>query len=308
VPGAAPGDGWSGHAASLLSFVTVTFHLSDDPGNSPLGAEHLRLHSCIRRVRAGTRTMMQPCASTAKFRAAGPFSETAWKPCLPRVTATSERCRGPSTAGGEFRLRACCPRPDRLGRRTQNDRPWRRNLHRRRPSPDAYGQNSRDRTSSATAPCLPDAVQTALACGRPRDLPVPAQGACAPATGSDRAGSSAGSRWRRPPYCLPLSRRRRHPEPNFRGSMADLCVSLPTLRRAPRGARRMARGRCGSLLFTMSDSHRLLLAGLPAHRDSRFGASSAGREAAASKDAGYPCSPRRPILSPDLDSLGGFRG
>ena len=40
--------------------------------------------------------MMQPCASTARFRAAGPFSETAWKPCLPRVTATSDRHQRPA--------------------------------------------------------------------------------------------------------------------------------------------------------------------------------------------------------------------
>jgi hypothetical protein len=43
---------------------------------------------------------------------------------------------------------------------------------------------------------LPDADQTAVACGRPRDLPVPVQGVCAHARVSDRAGSPGGSRWR----------------------------------------------------------------------------------------------------------------
>src|ERR1043166_8140611 len=35
----------------------------------------------------------------------------------------------------------------------------------------------------------------------------------------------------------------------FRGSMAGLCVPLPTLRPCPYGQRRTARGRCGSLLL-----------------------------------------------------------
>ena len=34
---------------------------------------------------------------------------------------------------------------------------------------------------------------------------------------------------------------------SFRGSMAGLCAPLSTLRRHPRGCRRMARGQCGSL-------------------------------------------------------------
>jgi len=38
----------------------------------------------------------------------------------------------------------------------------------------------------------------------------------------------------------------------FRGSMAGLCVPLPTLRRCPRGQLRTARGRCGSLLLHRS--------------------------------------------------------
>ena len=111
---------------------------------------------------------------------------------------------------------------------------------------------SHGRASSATAPCLPDADQTASACGRPRDLPVPAQGACAHARVSDRAGSAGGSPYRRLPCCLPLSRRRRHPEANFRGSMAGLCVPLSTLRHALAGRRRMTRGQCGSLLLHCS--------------------------------------------------------
>jgi hypothetical protein len=75
---------------------------------------------------------------------------------------------------------------------------------------------------SATALCLPGTDHTALACGRARDLPVPAHRASAHARVSDRAGSSGGSRSRRPPSYLPLSRRRRHPEQTL---AADLCVS-----------------------------------------------------------------------------------
>ena len=71
------------------------------------------------------------------------------------------------------------------------------------------------RASSASVQCLPDADQTAVACGRLRDLPVPAQGACAHARVSDRAGSSGGSRWRTRPYGPRPSRRRRHPQQTF---------------------------------------------------------------------------------------------
>jgi hypothetical protein len=126
---------------------------------------------------------------------------------------------------------------------------------------------SRDRASSATAPCLPDADQTALACGRARDLPVPAHGASAHARVSDRAGSSSGSRSRRPPCCLPLSRRRRHPEQTFAAQW--LAYAFPCQRFAARlaGRRRMPRAQCGSLLLHCSDFHHLLLAALPAHRD-----------------------------------------
>ena len=38
-------------------------------------------------------------------------------------------------------------------------------------------------------------------------------------------------------------------ESSFRGSMAGLCMPLPTLRRYPHGCQRTARGRCGSLLL-----------------------------------------------------------
>src|SRR5437660_11772944 len=38
----------------------------------------------------------------------------------------------------------------------------------------------------------------------------------------------------------------------FRGSMAGLCIPLPTLRLCPHGQRRTAWGRCGSLLLHRS--------------------------------------------------------
>ena len=115
------------------------------------------------------------------------------------------------------------------------------------------GPTSRGRASSARAPCaFPMRTRRPRACGQPRDLPVPAQGASAHARVSDRAGSSGGSRSRHPPCCLPLSRRRQHPEADFRGSMAGLCVPLSTLRHALAGRRRMTRGQCGSLLLHCS--------------------------------------------------------
>jgi hypothetical protein len=53
--------------------------------------------------------------------------------------------------------------------------------------------------------------------------------------------------------CLPPFQQRRHPGSRvFRGSMAGLCTPLPTLRPSPRGHRRTARGRCGSLLLHRS--------------------------------------------------------
>ena len=84
--------------------------------------------------------------------------------------------------------------------------------------------------------------------GRTRDLPVPRHAVSAHARVSDHAGPSGHSRWRARPCCLPRSETRRHPGQNFfRGSMAGLCPPLPTLRRHPRGGRRTARGRGGSL-------------------------------------------------------------
>ena len=66
----------------------------------------------------------------------------------------------------------------------------------------------------------------------------------------DHARSHGHSRCCTHAYCLPPIRRCRHPEENhFRGSMVGLCTPLPTLRPYPRGHRRTARGRCGSLLL-----------------------------------------------------------
>ena len=55
-------------------------------------------------------------------------------------------------------------------------------------------------------------------------------------------------RWRAPPCCLPLHRKRRHPElVLLRGSILGPSSPLSTLRPRPRGLTRMTRGRCGSL-------------------------------------------------------------
>lgn len=75
-----------------------------------------------------------------------------------------------------------------------------------------------------------------------------------------------------PPCCLPLGQRRRHPElVTFRGSMGGPHDPLPTLRLHPRGCRRTARGRCGSLLLHRDGLPPSLLAGLPAHCPSYHG-------------------------------------
>jgi hypothetical protein len=93
----------------------------------------------------------------------------------------------------------------------------------------------------------------ACANGRTWDLPVPVRGACAHARVCDRAEPSGCSRWRIRSSCLPLrSKRQRLGVCFFRGSMAGLCVPLPTLRLCPYGQRRTARGRCGSLLLHRS--------------------------------------------------------
>jgi hypothetical protein len=175
-----------------------------------------------------------------------PGSHLRWVTAKLAVHAPARGTRWSGAGSGACRSGSCSPRPWSLAPRPP---PTVARPRSRGSSLLRQGPTSRGRTSSATAQCLPDADHTAPAGGQPRDLPVPAQGACAHARVSDRAGSSGGSRWRRPPCCLPLSRRRRHPEADFRGSMAGLCVPLSTLRRTPRGAPRMTRGRCGSLLL-----------------------------------------------------------
>jgi len=65
---------------------------------------------------------------------------------------------------------------------------------------------------------------------------------------SDHAGPTGHWRWRAPPCCLPLHRKRRHPGLiPLRGSIPGPSPPLSTLRPGPRGPTRMTRGRCGSL-------------------------------------------------------------
>jgi hypothetical protein len=76
------------------------------------------------------------------------------------------------------------------------------------------------------------------------------QGASAHTRVCDHAGPYGRSHYRARTCCLPPIPQRRHPESCvLRGSMAGLCTPLPTLRPYPRGHRRTARGRCGSLLL-----------------------------------------------------------
>ena len=67
-----------------------------------------------------------------------------------------------------------------------------------------------------------------------------------------RSVSSSGSRSRRPPCCLPLSRRRRHPEQTFAAQW--VAYAFPCQRFAARlaGRRRLPRGQRGSLLLHCS--------------------------------------------------------
>src|SRR5208282_5910221 len=99
-------------------------------------------------------------------------------------------------------------------------------------------------------PAFPMRTRDLAIDGRAGDLPVPAQGASVHAGVSDHAGPDRHSRWRARPCGLPHTSTASAPRcRNCRGSMAGLHAPLSTLRRAPHGAPRMTRGRCGSLLL-----------------------------------------------------------
>jgi hypothetical protein len=143
------------------------------------------------------------------------------------------------------------------------------------------GPTSRDRTSSATAPRLPDAGH--------RWLPVVGheisrfprkERAHMPASQTARGRRAARDHATR--HVAFLSRRRRHPGADFRGSIAcrrrpgaGLCDPLSTLRHALAGRRRMTLGRCGSLLLHCSGLSPLTPCRSPgAYRDAPFRRSS----------------------------------
>ena len=78
--------------------------------------------------------------------------------------------------------------------------------------------------------------------------------------------SSRRSRLRARLYRLPPSQRRQHPEyESLRGSMAGLCAPLPTFAVALTGDRARLVVDVDRYSFIVSDLHRLLIAGLPAH-------------------------------------------
>src|SRR5262249_29482755 len=134
---------------------------------------------------------------------------------------------------------------------------------------------SRTRTSSATAPRLPDANQGSLLPLVRRGISRFSRNERLHMPGSSTTPGRPGARVDVPvrvAFRLRNGRRRPGYE-SLRGSMAGLCAPLPTLRRRPYGLRRTARGRYGSLSFIISDLHRLLVAGLPAHCE-RFRTSS----------------------------------
>ena len=116
---------------------------------------------------------------------------------------------------------------------------------------------------SSPSRCRPDRF---LASGRTWDLPVPVQRASTHARFFDHAGSSRRSRLRARLYRLPPSQRRQHPEyESLRGSMAGLCAPLPTFAVALTGDRARLVVDVDRYSFIVSDLHRLLIAGLPAH-------------------------------------------
>jgi hypothetical protein len=88
-------DARSGHAALPLSIVTVTF--AEIRGEPASGRGISRLQSCIRGS-GEDRTMVQPCASTARFRGGGAHSlrRRGSHACLgsppPRIVISARRC------------------------------------------------------------------------------------------------------------------------------------------------------------------------------------------------------------------------
>ena len=128
---------------------------------------------------------------------------------------------------------------------------------------------SRDRASSATAPRLPDADRRQLPNGRSRDLPVPAQEASAHARVSDHAGSSGRSRERALTCCLPPIARRRHPGRTL--SRLNGWPMHSPVNASPWPSRTTAHDSGADVdrySFIARDLHPLLLAGLPALRNS----------------------------------------
>src|SRR5262245_26019913 len=104
------------------------------------------------------------------------------------------------------------------------------------------------RSSSATAPRLPDAGQSSAPQLARRGISrFRSQELLYMPGSSTTPGRSDLAMVRPKRVAFPRSKQRRHPGIGFRGSMAGLCPPLPTLRRRPYGRQRTARGRCGSL-------------------------------------------------------------
>ena len=84
-----------GHAEFLLSIVTVTFAemIRGEPAIWVQNIAPTVLYSGVWRRPDHDAAMRIDRGVPG---AAGPFSETAWKPCLTRVTATSDRHQRPS--------------------------------------------------------------------------------------------------------------------------------------------------------------------------------------------------------------------
>jgi hypothetical protein len=121
------------------------------------------------------------------------------------------------------------------------------------------------RASSATAPRLPDADQSGPRLARRGISLFPSKELLHMPGSSTTPGRPALAMMRL--FVLPSTLETASAP--IHGSMAGLCPHLPTLRRRPRGCQRTAWGRCGSRLLHRSGLAPLLLAGLPAHFESR---------------------------------------
>lgn len=92
----------------------------NDSREFAIGRECSRHNNLVSGRSSGIETMMQPCASTAKLRVAGPFSTAVPRPCSGSGCRPSDRHRVRRAEWTDLVVRAR-PRPTPSGHRTQDD-------------------------------------------------------------------------------------------------------------------------------------------------------------------------------------------